>query len=113
MEMIRKIIGPKSKYDTSIPYTYEARVPVIGVDNEFNYYISDTICGLIDHLIRNGIGPDEAEIYEIYREKETQIDRNLYSSENNWLRKPELCNSFREHYAGHISDHGCSFEDRG
>jgi len=29
MGMIRKIIGPKSKYDKSIPYTYMAKVPII------------------------------------------------------------------------------------
>lgn len=112
MNIVRKIMGPKSKYDESIPYTYEARLPIIEVPGEFNSYISDTICGLIDQLINHGITPDDAEIYEIFREEEKQIDKNLFTANGNWLKKPELCVSFKEHYEGHISDHGCSFEDR-
>ena len=27
--MVRKILGPKSKYEKSLPYTYMAKVPVI------------------------------------------------------------------------------------
>jgi len=112
MGIIRKMIGPKSKYDESIPYTYEARVPIVEVDNEFNYYIADTICGLIGELIKNSIQPEETEIYEIFREQEKRIDKNLYTRDGNWITKPELCETFKEHYQGHIWETGCSFEDR-
>lgn len=39
MGLVRKIIGPKSKYDKTIPYTYMAKVPIIeGDDDLANYY---------------------------------------------------------------------------
>lgn len=28
MNMLEKFLGPKSKYDKSLPYTYEARIPI-------------------------------------------------------------------------------------
>jgi hypothetical protein len=53
MGIIKNFIGPKSKYDKTIPYTYIAKVQIIeGVtdENMMNYYFSDTICGLIEYL---------------------------------------------------------------
>ena len=56
MSIIEKIIGPRSKYDKSLPYTYMARVPVIEGDEElFSHYFADTICGLIEYLDKNQI----------------------------------------------------------
>lgn len=113
MGIIRKIMGPQSKYDKTIPYTYEARVPIIDGDEEFNSYIADTICGLISCLDKHDITPDEVTIYEIFENEEKIIDHQLYvSKEGCWLAKPELCESFKEHYEGHIYEGGCSFEDR-
>ena len=74
MSMISRFIGPESKYDNSLPYTYEARVPVIEGDDDYNSYISDTICGLIQYLQDKNINPDEATLYEIYKEDEKIID---------------------------------------
>ena len=52
----RKILGPRSKYDDTLPYTYMARVPAIEGDDElFSYYFADTICGLIEYLYENDI----------------------------------------------------------
>jgi hypothetical protein len=113
MSIVSKLIGPQSKYDKSIPYTYEARVPVIEGEEAYNSYMADTICGLINCLDKNKIAHDEVTIYEIFEEEEKFIDHNLYvSKEGRWLTKSELCQSFKEHYKGHISDSGCSFEDR-
>jgi len=53
MSLLSKIIGPKSKYEKDIPYTYEARVKV--VDEEYNSFLADTICALVAHLVENKI----------------------------------------------------------
>lgn len=34
MGIIKNFIGPKSKYDQSIPYTYIAKVPIIEGDED-------------------------------------------------------------------------------
>jgi len=55
MSLLEKILGPKSKYDKSIPYTYEARIRILEGSDEYNSYFSDTICGLVEYLHRNGV----------------------------------------------------------
>ncbi|OGT34032.1 MAG: hypothetical protein A2W28_02725 [Gammaproteobacteria bacterium RBG_16_51_14] len=113
MSMLRKLIGPKSKYDKSIPYTYEARAQIIEGLDKYNYYLSDTICGLIEYLEKNGIQPDEVVIYEVYQDKEKEIQREFYTTEKGgWLYRPEICQSFEQHYKGHIHKGECSFADR-
>lgn len=113
MGLLGKILGPKSKYDKSLPYTYEARIRIFDDGDEHKTYLSDTICGLIEHLQRNGIAPAETEIFEVYLERETPIDaRLLAGAGGRWLTKEELCRAFEQHYPGHINPSGCSFEDR-
>jgi hypothetical protein len=113
MSLLEKILGPKSKYDKTIPYTYEARICAVEGSNEYNSYFSDTICGLVEYLHQNGIKPDEVQIAEVFQEKELQLDRKRYaSSDNQWLFKPDLCRSFAGHYKGHIHEHSCTFNDR-
>jgi hypothetical protein len=113
MSLIEKILGPRSKYDKTLPYSYEARVRVLEGSKEYNSYLAPTICGLLEHLQGNGIRPQDAQIYEIYQDRETLIDHALFTSpEQRWLVKPELCRAFEEHYPGHIDAEGCSFEDR-
>lgn len=114
MGLLSKIFGPKSKYDRSIPYTYEARIRVFEDDDEYKTFFSDTICGLVGHLQQNGIGPEQAELYEIYRDNETSIPASLLvNADGQWLTKQELCRAFEQHYPGHIRADSCSFEDRG
>lgn len=114
MNLIDKILGPKSKYDPSLPYTYEARVRMFAEGEEFKSWFSDTICGLIEHLHRNRIRPDEAVLLEIYLDRESPIDAGLFATpDGEWLFKPEICRAFEEHYKGHIHDADCSFKDRG
>ena len=117
MGLLAKLLGPKSKYDESLPYTYEARVRIFeeadDEGDEFKSFLSDTICGLIEHLQRSGIGPDEAELYEIYRKNETPIPASLLvDADGQWLTKQALCRAFEQHYPGHIQPGSCSFEDR-
>jgi hypothetical protein len=113
MGILGNLIGPISKYDKSLPYTYEARVLIIEGEEEHNTYLSDTICGLIKYLEKNKLKPKEVEIYEIFQKEENLIQTDFYTSkEGDWLKRPELCQLFQEHYAGHIYEGGCSFEDR-
>lgn len=113
MSLLEKIIGPKSKYDASLPYTYEARISLFEGSTEYNSYFADTICGLVEHLHQNNIKPEEVQIFEIFQEKETPIDPKLFTTEDHqWLFRPDMCRSFEEHYKGHIDEHGCSFNDR-
>ncbi|MCW8956505.1 MAG: hypothetical protein OQL09_06450 [Gammaproteobacteria bacterium] len=113
MSIINQYIGPKSKYDDSLPYTYEARVPVIEGEDDYNSYISDTICGLVRYLQQNNVTSDEVTIYEIYKTEEKVIEKKLCTNDHgNWLKKSDICKSFQEHYKGHVVKGGCSFQDR-
>ena len=113
MNLVREVLGARSKYDKSLPYTYEARVPIFEGSEEFNAYVADTICGLVEHLSANDIAPDEVQIFEVYEEGERPIEVALFASaDNQWLFKPDLCESFKSHYPGHIEGGHCTFEDR-
>ena len=114
MSLIDKVMGPKSKYDPSLPYTYEARIRIFEEGEEYKSYFSDTICGLIEHLHKHHVSPkDVTTIVEVYKEEERPIDAGFFTSpDGRWLFKPEICKAFEQHYAGHISDDTCSFKDR-
>ncbi|MBF0384225.1 MAG: hypothetical protein HQL69_24705 [Magnetococcales bacterium] len=113
MNVLRSFLGPKSKYNKEIPYTYEARVPVEMLEGEFNFYLADTICGLIEKLHRDGVEADKVQIFECGHQAETEIEKKFWLSKTGgWLFKPEICRSFEEHYPGHIHARSCSFEDR-
>jgi hypothetical protein len=122
MGVIRKILGPKSKYDESIPYTYFAKVSIVEGDNDLVHcYFSDTICGLIEYLDENNIRPEEVELFGCYLKKEIPIDKKYCLTEDGkWLKRPYICNSLETHYKqtmeeqykGHIALGDCSFDDR-
>ena len=113
MGLLGKILGPKSKYDKSLPYTYEARISIFEGSEEYNSYFSDTICGLVEYLHQNDIKPDEVQIFEVYQGHESAIDAKLLTTaDHQWLFKPDICHAFEEHYKGHIQDNTCSFNDR-
>jgi len=87
MGIIKKFIGPSSKYDDSIPYTYIAKVRIIERDdNLVNHYFSDTICGLIECLSSNNILPEDAELFACYQKKKSRLIRNIVflKTENGW-----------------------------
>ena len=113
MSLFEKILGPKSKYDNSIPYTYEARIHFIEGSEQYNSYFADTICGLVEYLHKNNIKPEDVQIIEIFQDKETPIDPTLFTTaDHQWLSKPDMCHSFEAHYKGHIQGNTCSFNDR-
>lgn len=113
MDILTKILDPDSQRDKSLPYTYEARVPIIAGEDLYNYYVSDTICGLIEYLENAEIRPEGVKLLEIYRNVENVIPQVLYTTKKGaWLHKPEICQSFKDHYKGHISEGTCSFKDR-
>jgi len=123
MGIVRKILGPKSKYDKSIPYTYFAKAPIVeGDESLVNYYFSDTICGLIEYLDESNINPEEVELFGCYLKKEIPIDKKYCLSEvGKWLKRPDICASLEMHYQktmeeqykGHVALGDCSFDDRG
>jgi len=113
MSLFEKMFGPKSKYDKSLPYTYEARIRIFEGTEEYNSYFADTICGLVEYLHQNDIKPDEVQVVEVYRKQEFSIDSKHFTTpDHRWLFKPDICRSFEEHYKGHIQDSTCSFNDR-
>ena len=114
MDLIKKIIGPKSKYDKDLPYTYEAKVASWDGADEYNSYFADTICGIIAHLNKQNIRPVDAWIFEIYENQETELDVASYSySEKDWFKHNDICQSFcKKQYPGHVTLTDCSFSDR-
>ncbi len=122
MGIIRKVLGPKSKYDKSLPYTYMAKLPVVAGDDEiFEHYYADTICGLVEYLDEQKIEPSEIELFSLYQKREIKLDINICLDKNGtWLQVPQLCavleNYYEEtkdeRYKGHVEKHDCSFEDR-
>ncbi len=122
MGIVRKILGPLSKYDKSLPYTYMAKVTIIEGDDELaSYYFADTICGLVEHLDKNNIEPDEVELFGCYLKKEIPLDNDpLLTEDGKWLQRPELCRKLVGHYQktnddrykGHEAHSDCSFDDR-
>ena len=117
VSMKTKLFDPKSQHDKNLPYTYEARVPIVEGVDIYNYYVSDSICSLIEFLEKNKIEPNGVEIYELFhkllKNEEKMIQHDLYTTKDgDWLHIPELCQSLKEHYKGHIFEGGCSFEGR-
>jgi hypothetical protein len=113
MNIVRKFLGPRSKYEKSLPYTYEARVTMAEGSDVTNSFLSDTICGLVEYLRAEGIESHSVEILEVRHDGERLIEGALYTTgSGEWLARPDLCRSFREHYPGHIRADTCSFSDR-
>lgn len=113
MGILERMLGPKSKYDPSLPYVYEARIRIFEESEEYKSYFADTICGLVEYLHRNHVAPDGVEIFEVFEEEEASIDPRFFATaEQGWLFKPDICRAFQQHYPGHIADKTCSFKDR-
>ena len=124
MIIASKLFGPKSKYDKSLPYTYMAKIDVLNGQSQepvYDYYFADTICGLIEYLDEHDVHSDEIVIAGIYRSKEHELSKNVFTDSNGqWLKRPILCQSIEayyektkdEFYKGHTDEGECSFEDR-
>lgn len=122
MGIIRKFLGPKSKYDKTLPYTYLAKVPIIEGSSELvSEYFADTICGLVEYLDQKNISADEVELYGLYKKEEIKLDKKiLLDASGNWLLRPEICSVLEDYfektknalYKGHKEMEVCSFDDR-
>jgi hypothetical protein len=124
MSILSKLFGPRSKWDATLPYTYEARIDRLGGQGSeplFEYYFADTICGLIDYLDDQGVGPDQVELFGVYRKERIPLNVHLCVDEHGWWRdRPHICRTLESHYAftmqaryrGHVEGGGCEFEDR-
>ena len=113
MSLLRNVLGPKSKYDQRLPYTYEAQVVVTGVPGMTESYVSDTLCGLLERLAGEMVDPGEATILEIRPEGEFPVLlEHCLGADGTWLRRPEACRSFEAHYAGHEKTGRCCYRDR-
>jgi hypothetical protein len=113
MRILQSVLGPASKYDHRLPYTYEARVLVTGVAGMAERYICDTLCGLLERLADEKVEPGEATILEIRPEGEFPVVlEHCLDAEGAWLRRPAACRSFEAHYAGHERSGRCCYRDR-
>jgi len=114
--ILRKFLGPKSKYNPTIPYTYMGKINIFhGSDIEplYIHCFADTLCGLVDYLKEYRVSADEVDLYEITRKGETKVRKELCLDKNNeWLGRPEICHSLEGNYKGHIDEKRCSFRDR-
>ena len=124
MNIASKLFGPKSKYDKSLPYTYMAKIDVINGQSEepvYDYYLADTICGLIEYLDEHDVHSDEIIVAGIFQTEEHELNKKVFTDKNGmWLKRPLLCRSIEgyykktkdEFYKGHVDEGECCFEDR-
>jgi hypothetical protein len=114
MKLSGMILRPKSKYEKDLPHTYEVKVKC-PEDDEYSYsYLTDTICGLVAYLDERKVSPDDVRIFEIYLDQEKELDVAMCtSSQQQWLSREELCESFKHYYEKHINEYSCTFSDRG
>jgi len=124
MGILDKLLGARSRYDKRLPYTYEARVDLLGGGGEkpiFDHYFADTLCGLIGCLMENHIKPARVQLYGVYQRRESPMILDPCLGEDGaWLQPPALCESlaetFRvtrdERWRGHSPHGDCSFRDR-
>ncbi len=116
MNIARKILGPKSKYDSTIPYTYKAEINVLqGVEADplFIQCFADTLCGLVEYLKEHNYEAGEVTLYEITLKGETEIRKELcINKKGEWLSRPAICHSLEGNYRGHIDEKRCSYRDR-
>ncbi|HQN09933.1 MAG TPA: hypothetical protein PK569_20390 [Thermoanaerobaculia bacterium] len=113
MSIREKVLGPTSKYDRRLPYTYEARIAVAGVPGMTESWIDDTLCGLLEKLAAEKTEPADVTILEVRPEGEVPVDvAHCLGADGTWLRRPEACRVFEEHYAGHERTGRCCYRDR-
>lgn len=113
MSILEKVLGPRSKYDERLPYTYEARVAVTGVPGMSESWIDDTLCGLLEKLAVENVAPPETTIFEVRPEGEVPVLlEHCLGPDGAWLLRPEACRSFEAHYAGHERSGRCCYRDR-
>ena len=113
MSLLNHVLGPESKYDHRLPYTYEAIVAVAGVPGMRQAYVSDTLCGLLEKLADEKVAPSDAQLFEVRPGGEVPIVvDSCLGSNREWLRRPEACQAFEQLFAGHEKKGRCCYRDR-
>ncbi len=124
MGIVETVMGPRSKRDKGLPYTYEAWVDILdgqGREPVYDHYFSSTICGLIEYLDDMGLQPADVRLYGVYRGRKTRLTMELFMAvDGSWLKRPKLCHVLEEHfeqthdecYRGHVDRGTCAFDDR-
>ena len=124
MGIVETVMGPRSKRDKGLPYTYEAWVDILAGQGRvpvFDHYFSSTICGLIEYLDEKGLQPSDVRLYGVYRGRKTRLSMELFMvDDGDWVKRPALCRVLEEHYAqthdecyrGHVDLGTCAFDDR-
>ncbi|MCK5716464.1 MAG: hypothetical protein KAH77_03165 [Thiomargarita sp.] len=112
MNILPKIFG--SKYDKTIPYTYEAIVNIMEDDDAIKIsYMADKICTLINLLKKRQVDPKTVTMFEIYNGKDTLIPADCYMTEDDkWFPKTKLCRPMTSRYGEAKTDQNCQFRDR-
>lgn len=96
MKILRKVISAETRYKHDIPYTYEARVKIQHNKEEYNAYIADTLCALVEHLGSLNITSDKTEIYAIFKQGEKELHISFYvAKDGQWL---QLCRSAKDRF---------------
>jgi hypothetical protein len=122
VNILKKVIGPHSKYDKSLPYTYMARVAAVKeIEELYSYYFADTICGLIEYLDKHQIPQEDVELFGLYQRQEIPLEKEYcLNKQKKWLDRPDICHSLEMHYKetledrykGHVAKEPCLFDDR-
>ncbi len=122
MSVMHRFLGPRSKQDRSLPFTYMARVREVedAPDLSVHYY-ADTICGLTEYLAEYGIEPERVELFGMYLDRAMHIEKEIcLGIDRHWLRRPALCTALEtyyhatleQQYVGHRAEDPCSYADR-
>lgn len=121
MGLLKKVLGPRSKYDKTLPYTYVAKYATIEGGDDYLYYFSNTICGLVEYLDTHDLAPEAVELFGVYRREEIRIPKEpCVDAGGKWLHRPHICRSLEERFQktlderfkGHVQKGVCSFDDR-
>jgi hypothetical protein len=124
MGIVETVMGPRSKRDKGLPYTYEAWVDILdgqGREPLFDHYFSSTICGLVEYLDEKSLQPADVRLYGVYRGRKTRLSMELFMADDGgWVKRPELCHILEEQYEqthdecyrGHVDRGTCAFDDR-
>jgi len=100
------------KEDPKLPYTYQAKLQVFeGEDDIIINWFSDTICGICGYLKKRRENPNDITIIECFNGKETIIPKEVYTKNDKWLPKKELCKAHRR-YGSEGNEECCSFQHR-
>ena len=124
MSILRKWLGPPSRYQRDIPHTYEARTDALrgqGTTPEIQSTFCETLCGLVEVLGARGFDPDEVEVFAVFHHQTVPLDISMLCDvAGRWMVRPSLCRALEQlyeatgddRYRGHVEASACRYEDR-